>query len=569
VNSHTIDAKSFQKLFLAGANRINSRKDYINELNVFPVPDGDTGTNMSLTILAAAKEVGAVEEPTMATICKAISNGSLRGARGNSGVILSQLFRGFTKAVSKADSLGKDEITAGFTRAVETAYKAVMKPKEGTILTVAKGMADKAEELVDEDMDVIEFCEAIVAYGYEVLSKTPDMLPVLKEAGVVDSGGQGLMEVLQGIVDALTGKVTEIEVPAEAASMSSAVISAPKADISTADIKFGYCTEFIILLDKPLTKEDEKGLKKFFLSIGDSLVLVADEEICKVHVHTNHPGQAFEKALTFGALSNMKIDNMRLEHQEKLIKDAENEAARQRQQEAEEEKLTAQEAAKAQPAKEVGFIAVSAGEGLTDIFKGLGVDYLIEGGQTMNPSTEDMLNAIDQVNAKNIFILPNNKNIILAAEQARDLTEDKKIVVLPTKTIPQGISAMIGYMPEASVDENTENMKDSYQDIASGQVTYAVRDTSIDGKEIHNGDIMGINDGGIAAVGKDLMETTIELLSTMVDEDSELICLYYGADVSKQDADALSDEIEEKFPECEVEVNFGGQPIYYYMISVE
>ena len=538
MNSHTIDAKSFQKLFLAGANRINSRKDYINELNVFPVPDGDTGTNMSLTILAAAKEVGAVEEPTMATICKAISNGSLRGARGNSGVILSQLFRGFTKAVSKADSLGKDEITAGFTRAVETAYKAVMKPKEGTILTVAKGMADKAEELVDEDMDVIEFCEAIVAYGYEVLSKTPDMLPVLKEAGVVDSGGQGLMEVLQGIVDALTGKVTEIEVPAEAASMSSAVISAPKADISTADIKFGYCTEFIILLDKPLTKEDEKGLKKFFLSIGDSLVLVADEEICKVHVHTNHPGQAFEKALTFGALSNMKIDNMRLEHQEKLIKDAENEAARQRQQEAEEEKLTAQEAAKAQPAKEVGFIAVSAGEGLTDIFKGLGVDYLIEGGQTMNPSTEDMLNAIDKVNAKNIFILPNNKNIILAAEQARDLTEDKKIVVLPTKTIPQGISAMIGYMPEASVDENAENMKDAYQDIASGQVTYAVRDTSIDGKEIHNGDIMGINDGGIAAVGKDLMETTIDLLSTMVDEDSELICLYYGADVSKQDADA-------------------------------
>ena len=565
----TINAELFARMFLAGANNLEAKKEWINELNVFPVPDGDTGTNMSLTILAAAKEVGAVEEPTMATICKAISNGSLRGARGNSGVILSQLFRGFTKAVSKADSLGKDEITAGFTRAVETAYKAVMKPKEGTILTVAKGMADKAEELVDEDMDVIEFCEAIVAYGYEVLSKTPDMLPVLKEAGVVDSGGQGLMEVLQGIVDALTGKVTEIEVPTEAASMSSAVISAPKADISTADIKFGYCTEFIILLDKPLTKEEEKGLKKFFLSIGDSLVLVADEEICKVHVHTNHPGQAFEKALTFGALSNMKIDNMRLEHQEKLIKDAENEAARQRQQEAEEEKLTAQEAAKAQPAKEVGFIAVSAGEGLTNIFKGLGVDYLIEGGQTMNPSTEDMLNAIDQVNAKNIFILPNNKNIILAAEQARDLTEDKKIVVLPTKTIPQGISAMIGYMPEASVDENAENMKDAYQDIASGQVTYAVRDTSIDGKEIHNGDIMGINDGGIAAVGKDLMETTIDLLSTMVDEDSELICLYYGADVSKQDADALSDEIEEKFPECEVEVNFGGQPIYYYMISVE
>ena len=469
-------------------------------------------------------------------------------------------------------------------------YEQVLKVHPDIVMTDIKMPVMDGLELIRRLKEEFPDIEVIVLSGYgeyEYTSQAMElgikyyilkpcdeerMLPVIekvKEAGVVDSGGQGLMEVLQGIVDALTGKVTEIEVPAEAASMSSAVISAPKADISTADIKFGYCTEFIILLDKPLTKEEEKGLKKFFLSIGDSLVLVADEEICKVHVHTNHPGQAFEKALTFGALSNMKIDNMRLEHQEKLIKDAENEAARQRQQEAEEEKLTAQEAAKAQPAKEVGFIAVSAGEGLTDIFKGLGVDYLIEGGQTMNPSTEDMLNAIDQVNAKNIFILPNNKNIILAAEQARDLTEDKKIVVLPTKTIPQGISAMIGYMPEASVDENAENMKDAYQDIASGQVTYAVRDTSIDGKEIHNGDIMGINDGGIAAVGKDLMETTIDLLSTMVDEDSELICLYYGADVSKQDADVLSDEIEEKFPECEVEVNFGGQPIYYYMISVE
>ena len=565
----SIDVELLAKMFLAGAQNIEAKKEYINELNVFPVPDGDTGTNMSMTIMAAAKEVTALEGMDMASLAKAISSGSLRGARGNSGVILSQLLRGFTKSIKTESEIDVPALARAAVRAKETAYKAVMKPKEGTILTVAKGVAEKAQTLAEETDDLEEFLPKLIEEAETVLAKTPDMLPVLKEAGVVDSGGQGLMEVLQGIVDALTGKVTEIEVPAEAASMSSAVISAPKADISTADIKFGYCTEFIILLDKPLTKEDEKGLKKFFLSIGDSLVLVADEEICKVHVHTNHPGQAFEKALTFGALSNMKIDNMRLEHQEKLIKDAENEAARQRQQEAEEEKLTAQEAAKAQPAKEVGFIAVSAGEGLTDIFKGLGVDYLIEGGQTMNPSTEDMLNAIDQVNAKNIFILPNNKNIILAAEQARDLTEDKKIVVLPTKTIPQGISAMIGYMPEASVDENAENMKDAYQDIASGQVTYAVRDTSIDGKEIHNGDIMGINDGGIAAVGKDLMETTIDLLSTMVDEDSELICLYYGADVSKQDADALSDEIEEKFPECEVEVNFGGQPIYYYMISVE
>ena len=569
VATNTIDAVLLQKMFIAGAKNLESKKEWINDLNVFPVPDGDTGTNMTLTIMSAAKEVSAIDNPTMATLSKAISSGSLRGARGNSGVILSQLFRGFTKEISKLEVLDTESLAIATQRATETAYKAVMKPKEGTILTVAKAVSDKAAQVALDTDNLEEAIEKVITHAEYVLSKTPEMLPVLKEAGVVDSGGQGLMEVLQGIVDALTGKVTDIEVPAEAASMSSAVISAPKADISTADIKFGYCTEFIILLDKPLTKEDEKGLKKFFLSIGDSLVLVADEEICKVHVHTNHPGEAFEKALTFGALSNMKIDNMRLEHQEKLIKDAENEAARQRQQEAEEEKLAAKEAAAEKPAKEVGFIAVSVGEGLTDIFKGLGVDYLIEGGQTMNPSTEDMLNAIEQVNAKNIFILPNNKNIILAAEQARDLTEDKKIIVLPTKTIPQGISAMIGYMPEAGVDENEENMKEAYQDIASGQVTYAVRDTVIDGKEIHNGDIMGINDDGIAAVGKNLTETTLELLSTMADEDSELICLYYGADVTKDDADTLSDAIEDKFPECEVEVNFGGQPIYYYMISVE
>ncbi len=569
MNTHTIDAKTFQKLFLAGANRINSRKEYINELNVFPVPDGDTGTNMTLTILSAAKEVGKISDPTISNICKAISNGSLRGARGNSGVILSQLFRGFTKAVSKTDSLGKDEITAGFTRAVETAYKAVMKPKEGTILTVARGMAEKAEELEDTDMELIPFCEEIIATGYEVLAKTPDMLPVLKEAGVVDSGGQGLMEVLQGIVDALSGKVTDVEVPAEAAAAPSVSVSAPRADISTADIKFGYCTEFIILLEKPLPKQEEKELKKFFLSIGDSLVLVADEEICKVHVHTNHPGQAFEKALTYGALSNMKIDNMRLEHQEKLIKDAENEAARQRQQEAEEEKKEKESMAPAQPEKELGFIAVSIGSGLTEIFKGLGVDYLIEGGQTMNPSTEDMLNAIDQVNAENIFILPNNKNVILAAEQAREMVSGKKITVLPTKTIPQGIAAMIGYMPESSVEENEKNMREAYQEIESGEVTHAVRDTVIEGKEIHTGDFMGISDQGITSVGTDLIMTTVDLITSMVDGDSELICLYYGKDTSREDAEALSDLVEEKFPECEIEVSYGGQPIYYYMVSVE
>ena len=560
MNSHTIDAKSFQKLFLAGANRINSRKDYINELNVFPVPDGDTGTNMSLTILAAAKEVGAVEEPTMATICKAISNGSLRGARGNSGVILSQLFRGFTKAVSKADSLGKDEITAGFTRAVETAYKAVMKPKEGTILTVAKGMADKAEELVDEDMDVIEFCEAIVAYGYEVLSKTPDMLPVLKEAGVVDSGGQGLMEVLQGIVDALTGKVTEIEVPVEAASMSSAVISAPKADISTADIKFGYCTEFIILLDKPLTKEDEKGLKKFFLSIGDSLVLVADEEICKVHVHTNHPGQAFEKALEYGQLTKMKVDNMREEHNQKVIQQSEMEAAAKEETEKKEEKA---------PHKDFGFVTISAGEGLSEIFKELGVDEVIEGGQTMNPSTEDILNAADRINADTVFVLPNNKNIILAAEQAAELVEGKKLIVIPTKTVPQGITAMINFEASRNAQENADTMTEALSTVATGQLTYAVRDTSIDGKEIHKDDIMGLSDSGLAAVGKSIDQTLLELVDAMMNEDAELITLYYGSDISEEDAENAAAKVEEKYPAIDVELQMGGQPIYYYVISME
>lgn len=560
MNTHTIDAKTFQKLFLAGANRINSQKEYINELNVFPVPDGDTGTNMSLTILSAAKEVEKLTDVTIPAVCKAISSGSLRGARGNSGVILSQLFRGFTKAVAKQDALGVEEIASGFNRAVETAYKAVMKPKEGTILTVARGMADKALELVEEDLELIPYCEAVLAYGYEILSKTPDMLPVLKEAGVVDSGGQGLMEVLQGVVDALTGKVTDVVIPESPAVSAPVTPVKDTGYVAPADIKFGYCTEFIIMLNQPMTEEAEEGFKEYLLSIGDSLVVVADDEICKVHVHTNHPGQAFEKGLTYGALSNMKVDNMRLEHEEKLIKDAEKVAAQQRQQEKE---------AKKEPPKKIGFIAVSIGEGLTEIFKGLGVDYLIEGGQTMNPSTEDMLNAIEQVNAENIFILPNNKNIILAAEQARDLTEDKNIIVLPTKTIPQGIAAMVGYMPEADVEENQEGMMEGYQDILSGQVTYAVRDTAINGKTIHNGDIMGINDDGIQAVGTDVEETTLELLADMVNEDSELISLYYGEDVTREEAEKLAARVEERFPELEVETNFGGQPIYYYMISVE
>ena len=563
MGKQTIDAKAFQKLFLAGANRINEQKEYINELNVFPVPDGDTGTNMSLTILSAAREVEKLSQPTISSLCKAISGGSLRGARGNSGVILSQLFRGFTKSVSKADTLGKEEIAAGFNRAVETAYKAVMKPKEGTILTVARGMAEKASELSETDLELIPYCEEIVSHGYKVLAQTPEMLPVLKEAGVVDSGGQGLMEVLQGVLDALTGKVTDIVIPeSRAVSASSAPVTSGDY-VPPADIKFGYCTEFIIMLNKPLSAEEEKELKEYFLDMGDSLVLVADDDICKVHVHTNHPGQAFEKALTYGPLSNMKVDNMRLEHEEKLIKDAEKVAARQR----EEEALAAQQAK--EPPKKMGFIAVSIGDGLSEIFKDLGVDYLIEGGQTMNPSTEDMLEAIEQVNAENIFILPNNKNIILAAEQAAKLTGDKNIIVLPTKTIPQGISAMVGYMPEMDVEENKEGMTECYQNILSGQVTYAVRDTSINGKTIRNGDIMGIDDDGIQAVGSDVTQTTLDLLSHMVDGDSELISLYYGDSVTGEQATDLAAKVEEMFPDVEIETNFGGQPIYYYMVSVE
>ena len=560
MNSHTIDAKTFQKLFLAGANRINSRKDYINELNVFPVPDGDTGTNMSLTILAAAKEVGAVAEPTMATICKAISNGSLRGARGNSGVILSQLFRGFTKAVSKADSLGKDEITAGFTRAVETAYKAVMKPKEGTILTVAKGMADKAEELVDEDMDVIAFCEAIVAYGYEVLSKTPDMLPVLKEAGVVDSGGQGLLEVIKGAYDAFLGKEIDYSVIEPSTGVTVNKVNAE----DTADIKFGYCTEFIILTEKEFTEDDEREFKKFLSSIGDSIVCVADDDVVKIHVHTNDPGLAIQKALTYGQLSKMKIDNMREEHQEKLIRDAEKLAEQQANEEAAHE-----EKKPAEPRKAMGFIAVSIGAGMNEIFKELGADYIIEGGQTMNPSTEDMLNAIDRVNADTVFILPNNKNIVLAANQAKSLVEEKEIIVIPTKTVPQGITAIINFMPDADAKTNEEAMLEEIKNVKTGQVTYAVRDTHIDDKEIHEGDIMGIGDSGILAVGKDLEETTKELIANLVDEDSELISIYYGEEVSEEDAEKFTEEITELYPDVDVDIQFGGQPIYYYVLAVE
>ena len=553
----SINTEVLSKMFLAGAKNLDAKKEWINELNVFPVPDGDTGTNMSMTIMSAAREVSALENPTMAQLSKAISSGSLRGARGNSGVILSQLFRGFGKVIASYDEVTVSVLSDAFQKAVETAYKAVMKPKEGTILTVAKGAADKALEMADETEDLVVFCDEVIKHADYVLSQTPEMLPVLKQAGVVDSGGQGLMQVLKGAYDSLLGK--EIDYEIEDASKGSGVV---KISAETEkEIKFGYCTEFIIVLNKPLTEAEEHEYKAFLESIGDSIVVVADDEIVKTHVHTNDPGLAIQKALTHGSLSKIKIDNMREEHQEKLIKDAEKLAA---QQKAEEEEAKADE-----PRKDMGFISVSIGEGMNEIFKGLGVDYIIEGGQTMNPSTEDMLSAIDHVNADHIFILPNNKNIIMAANQAATLVEDKDIIVLPTKTIPQGIVAMVNYIPDYSPEENKETMLAEIGNVKTGQVTYAVRDTEIDGKTIKQDDYMGIGDSSILSVGQDLKATTLEMVDAMVDEDSAIVSIYYGTDASEEAAEEIGAVIEEKYPDVEVEINAGGQPIYYYVISVE
>lgn len=550
-----IKAEQISKMFLAGAMNLDSKKEWINELNVFPVPDGDTGTNMSMTIMSAAKEVNSLENPTMADVAKAISSGSLRGARGNSGVILSQLFRGFCKVIKEYDDLDVNITCEAFQKAVETAYKAVMKPKEGTILTVAKGMADKALELADETDDFVYFLDEIIKHGDYVLSQTPEMLPVLKQAGVVDSGGQGLMQVLKGINDALLGREVDYSIEDIPSSSGIVKISAE----TEKEIKFGYCTEFIIVLNRPLSNQEENEYKSYLESIGDSIVVVADDEIVKTHVHTNDPGLAIQKALTHGSLSKIKIDNMREEHQEKLIKDAQKIAA------AEKEETIVPKG----PKKDMGFISVSIGEGVNEIFKGLGVDYIIEGGQTMNPSTDDMLKAIDSVNADHIFILPNNKNIVMAANQAASLVEDKDIIVIPTKTIPQGITALVNFIPDYSAEENKDTMMAEIENVKTGQVTYAVRDTEIDGKTIKQDDYMGIGDKSILAVGKDLKETTLSMVDEMVDEDSAIVSIYFGSDATEDDASEIASAIEEKYPDVEVEINNGGQPIYYYIISVE
>ena len=561
----SINSKLLARMFLAGAKNLDSKKDWINELNVFPVPDGDTGTNMTMTIMSAAKEVSSLTNPTMAELAKAISSGSLRGARGNSGVILSQLFRGFCKVIKEYDEIDVTILCEACQKAVETAYKAVMKPKEGTILTVAKGAAEKALELSDETEDVVTFVEEVIKQAEYVLDQTPEMLPVLKQAGVVDSGGQGLVQVLKGAYDALIGKEIDYTIEGVPTGAAPAKISAE----TEAEIKFGYCTEFIIVLNAPMSDNEEHAYKAFLESIGDSIVVVADDEIVNNHLHTNDTALAIQKALTFGSLSKIKIDNMREEHQEKLIKDSQKLAAQQKAEEEAYEAAQADEKTNNMPAKEMGFVSVSIGEGMNEVFRGLGVDYLIEGGQTMNPSTEDMLNAIEHVNAKTVFILPNNKNIIMAANQAVDLVEDKQIIVIPTKTIPQGITALVNYIPDHSAEENKEQMMAEIENVKTGQVTYAVRDTEIDGKTIKQNDFMGIGDKSILSVGTDLKATTLEMVDAMVDEDSAIVSIYFGSDSDEDSANELAAAIEEKYPDVEVEVNDGGQPIYYYVISVE
>ena len=579
----SVNAELIRDAFIAGAHNLSNHKEYINELNVFPVPDGDTGTNMTLTIMSAASEIEAITTPSVDLLSKAISGGSLRGARGNSGVILSQLFRGFCRDIKGKDTLDVNDITAAFARAVETAYKAVMKPKEGTILTVAKGIYDKAAELCDYEDDVISFMEQIIEHGDKVLASTPELLPVLKEAGVVDSGGQGLMEFLRGALSGLKGEKIELisgapSQPARGAGLLEEIPSRPAGSgsdsISTADIKFGYCTEFIILLDKELTDKQVDEFKAYLTSIGDSIVCVADEELVKVHVHTNHPGLAFEKALTYGGLTRMKIDNMREEHSERVS--MEEEKRRAEEQEAAFQEMKARknpEAAETQVApqelKKYGFISVSVGDGISKLQTGLGIDYVLSGGQTMNPSTEDILSAVEKVYAENIFVFPNNKNIILAANQAATISESKNIIVIPTTSVPQGIAAILSFSEDMSPEENTDAMKEAISAVKSGEVTYAVRDTSVDGKEIRNGDIMGISDKGIDVVGTSVEEVTTSLIEGLVDEDSGLITLYYGSDVSKEDAEKLCDALTEKFDDLEVELHEGGQPIYYYIVSVE
>ncbi len=559
----SINAAMLKKMFLAGAANLEAKKEWINELNVFPVPDGDTGTNMSMTILSAAKEVDALANPDIKALAKAISSGSLRGARGNSGVILSQLFRGFTKVIAEYDVITVPVMARALEKATETAYKAVMKPKEGTILTVAKGAALKGMELAEQTTDLVAFSEAVIKEADRVLAKTPDMLPVLKQAGVVDSGGQGLVEVLRGALMALKGKEISFSYASESKEAPIGAQASSYIDVqANQEIKFAYCTQFLVMLEKPFSEKKEREFKSYLEEIGDSIVVVADDEIVKVHVHTNDPGLAMQKGLMYGSLTTIIIENMKLERDEKISAMKEKEM----------QNVTSQaepEQTSGGPKKEMGFVAVSIGEGLNEIFRGLGADYIIEGGQTMNPSTEDVLFAVSSVNAEHVFILPNNKNIILAANQAAALCEDKKIIVIPTKTIPQGITALVNYIPDQSPKENESHMNAELALVKTGQVTYAIRDTEIDGRQIHQGDYMGIGDTSILSAGTDKKAVTMEMIEQMIDEESSLVSIYYGEEAKEEEAMTVSGLITAKYPDLEVEVHAGGQPIYYYIISVE
>lgn len=549
----SIDSKILKNMFIAGAKYLESKKKYVDELNVFPVPDGDTGTNMSLTIIAAAKEVQNADDNSMAQVAKAISSGSLRGARGNSGVILSQLLRGFSKEISEHHVLDTLIIAHAFQKGVETAYKAVMKPKEGTILTVARAIADKASQLSEDTDDILFVLKETLAHAEAVLAKTPEMLPVLKEAGVVDAGGQGLIYVLKGAYLTLQNNG---EIPFDVEEEVVDIVDHRfQKQYATDEIKFGYCTEFIINVrdEKINTSELEAmELRSFLETIGDSIVAVADEDVIKIHVHTNDPGIALQKALGLGELSNIKIDNMREQHSHITFehnKDDKSDIQKER--------------------KENGFVAISIGSGLSKIFSSLGVDYIVEGGQTMNPSTEDILLAIEKVNADHVFILPNNKNIILAAMQAKELVEDKTIHVIPSKSIPQGITAMINYTQGLSAEENEQTMTAHLADVSTGQLTYAVRDTSVNDQAIQQGDILGIGNDQILVVEKEVEKCAKALIHHLINEDSGLVTIYYGEDIDETTANDLATYIQENYEECEVEVHYGGQPLYYYLLSVE
>ena len=546
-------------MFLAGAKNLERSRDWINELNVFPVPDGDTGTNMSMTIMAAADEVRALEDVTMAKLCKAMSSGSLRGARGNSGVILSQLLRGFCKAIRDEEELKTDILCLGFEKATETAYKAVMKPKEGTILTVARAFTEEARSLYEQDPEISmeNLLSGALSYAEEVLSQTPEMLPVLKEAGVVDSGGQGLIEILKGAYDVYLGKeelLSDLEEP-------------ETKDTGKETANVIYCLRMTMKMAEG--REEAFQSLKQFLNPENRSVIWEQDGIIHVHSHLEHPGELIEKAIGLGTVCEVTLEGV---SGEKCRFESDFTAHDAQEARCDEKTTSDKDGGEPQnemPHKEVGFVAVAAGNGLCSIFRDLGADGMIEGGQTMNPSTEDVINAIRQVNADTVFVFPNNKNIILAASQAQTMIKDRKVIVIPTKTVPQGITALISYLPDLSPEENEKQMYEEIRKVKTCSLTYAVRDTHIGGKDIHEGDIMGVGDKGILAVGKDILETSVEAACEMTSEDSELITIYYGEDVTAEDAQIVADRVAEKCPDCEVELNRGDQPVYYYIISVE